>query len=310
MGPRYIGSRREPVKQEEGINRPAAYLDPQSDHRMVTMLHGLLEAGGLLRSGPLETCDIVLCSWPRYEHFRRLREARGLGFRLNQIPHVTERLHQKQRFARHFRRKRYVPRTYLESGPRRLRGMWVEKPFNLDCGEGIRFLRDPRGWQREEHVLQRYVEDPWLVDGRKTEVRVLARIDDDGTARVHEEGLVRVAHRPFTPDDLDPLVHNANSQFQMKRGVDQVEQHLFTEVLGRLPLERMVAIVHETVTVMRRKRRFRGTRDFEAMGYDFVLDAKHRPHLLEANRFHGIYFEPEACARFYRGMLPALYGDL
>ena len=240
--------RTEARSERRGGRTPAVHLDPEATLINVAGLHRALIELGLARAASLDDGDVVLCEWPRYEHFCRLRSERGLIFRLNMIPEASERLHQKQRFARYFGRRPYALRTYRESSRRRLRGLWVEKPFNVDRGEGISFLRDPGVWRREGHVLQRYLEDPWIVRGRKTEVRMIARIDDDGSVRVHREGLVRVAHRPFTLAESDPLIHNANSAFQRRQGIADVEQYLLTEVSPHEGvIDEMAGIVADTV---------------------------------------------------------------
>jgi hypothetical protein len=290
---------------------PIGFVDPQVTTASVAGSYRRLVEMGLLRDGSLEECDVVFCEWPRYRHYRRLRTERRLAFRLNQIPVATQQIQHKKRFARHLHRRPYVPRTYLALCLRRLQGIWVEKPYNLDRAEGITFLRDPRGWWRRGHLLQRYLDDPWLVNDRKTEVRVLARISDDGSVRVHREGLVRVALRPFTLDDLDPLIHNSSLSFQRRMGVKEPEQHLLSELVfnGNL-LDAMVEIVHDTVAMLREKGRFTGSDDFELIGYDFVVDRSGTPFLLEANRFPGLWFDVDVSARFYIGMLRALFHDI
>ena len=52
---------------------------------------------------------------------------------------------------------------------------------------------------------------------------------------------------------------------------------------------------------------FGTTDDFEAMGYDFVVDRGGTPFLLEANRFPGLHFDQEVCSRFFNGMIRELY---
>jgi hypothetical protein len=294
--------------REVGIEPAIGYLDPQATKINVAGLHRLLIEMELLRDGSLAESDVVFCEWPRYEHFRLLRDEQNLRFRLNQIPVASQRLHHKRWFSRQFKRRANVLRTYLGSCRRRLRGVWVEKPYNLDRGEGITFLRDPRWWRKKRHLLQRYLEDPWLVNGRKTEVRLIAKINDDGSVRVYREGLVRVALRPYTLEDLDPLIHNSNAPFQKRMGVEAIEQHLLSDLSpdGKL-LDAMVEIVNDTVATLRRKRLFRGTDDFEAMGYDFVVDRTGTPFLLEANRFPGLHFDQEVCTRFFNGMIRELY---
>jgi hypothetical protein len=119
-----------------------------------------------------------------------------------------------------------------------------------------------------------------------------------------------VALRPFTLADLDPMIHNSNAAFQQREGV-KVEQYLLSELESdEKLLDVMVEIVEDTVAMLRRKRLFGGSGDFEAMGWDFVVDRGGTPFLLEVNRFPGLYFDQDVCRRFYSGMFPALYGDI
>jgi len=287
------------------------HVDPQATRHNVAGLHRRLIEMEMLRDGSLEECDVLFCDQPRYEHFRRQRGERGLSFRLNQIPEVSDGIHNKKTFTRYLSDRPYVLPTYLKRCFRRLRGIWVEEPYNLDRGEGISFLRDPGWWHRKKHLLQKYLEDPWLVNDRKTEVRLIVRLDDDGSVLTHREGLVRVAHRPYALDDLDPLIHNANAAFQARMGVERIEQYLLSDLAadGTL-LDAMVEIVHDTVAMLGRTQQFGGSGDFEAMGYDFVVDRAGTPFLLEANRFPGLYFDDDVTTRFYLGVLDTLYRDL
>lgn len=266
---------------------------------------------GLIRDGSLTTCDVLFCDWPRYGHFRQIRSERRLRYRLNQIPHASGRLHHRKYMTRLLRSRPYVPQTFLKFCPFPLRGIWVEKPFDTDRGFGISFLRNPVLWRRKDHCLQRYIEDPWLVDGRKTDARMFALIHDDGSVQVHRDALLRVARLPFSLEDLDPMIHNANVQFQMRMGVERVEQHIVSELLpnGAL-LDAMVGIVNDCVAMLGKQSRFGGTGDFEVMGFDFAVDGKGTPFLLEANRFPGLRFDNEVCSRFYRGMIRDLFRAL
>ena len=102
-----------------------------------------------------------------------------------------------------------------------------------------------------------------------------------------------------------------NLAYQHRVGVAEVEQHLLTEK-APFPglIDRMVAVVNDTVSILDRKERFLGTGDFEAMGYDFVVTRRGTPYLLEVNRFPGLYFDGGVAERFYRGMIPAIYRGL
>ncbi len=289
---------------------PLCFFDPGSPRIRRAGIPSFLVELGLLREGSLAECELVYCDKARHPHFSRLREEQGLGFRLNHVPEASNRLHRKQAFSRLLADRPYLPKTHLESCLRPLRGVWVEKPFNLDWGRGIRFLRSPWGWRKPQHLLQRYVEDPWLVGGKKAGVRVVARVDDDGGVRVHREGLVQVAGKPFSLEDLDPRIHNTNVNFQQRTGSEEVETHLLSETAPDGTVDELVAVVRDTVAILEKQGRLRGSRDFEMIGYDFVVDRHGEPHLLEANRMPGFHLEPVNRGRFYRGAAHALFGDL
>lgn len=292
------------------MNRRIFYLDPEARKPNAVRLHRRLIEQGLGQDGPLESSDVVLCDWSRYHHFRELRLARGLGFGLCHVPEVSERLHHKKLLARTLAGRPYMLETYLGKAPWRLRGLWAEKPYNLDRGEGISFVRAPRQWRKKHHLLQRNLDEPWLIGGRKTDVRMLARIDDDGTIRVHPEARVRVAHLPYDLASDDPLVHNANPMFLERAGITQPEEHLFSEVTPHPEaLEAMVAIIEDTAAILRAKDVFGDTDDFELLGYDLILDRHGRPHLLEVNRSPGFHDSSEIHARFYLGALQSLFGE-
>ena len=293
------------------MNRKIFYLDPAATKPNTVDVHRHLVESGIVAPGCWRDCDVFLCDWAQYADAHALRAARGLGYRLNHLPTASERLHHKKAMTRLLDGRPYLPRTFLGRAPRGLEGLWVEKPYNLDRGRGITFLRAPRRWRREHHLLQRYVEDPWLINGGKTEVRMLARLDDDGSILAYEDGRIRVADRPYDPASNDPRVHNANAMFQQRAGTASVDQHLMSE---RAPdaaiVPAMVDIVRDTAAVLTRAGVFERSADFEILGYDFVIDRDHRPWLLEVNRSPGFYFDTDGARRFYLGALEALIGSL
>ena len=81
----------------------------------------------------------------------------------------------------------------------------IVKPPNLSQGKGIfltRWLQDIP----DNCVVQRYIENPFLIDGYKFDLRVYALITGFDPLRVyiHEDGLVRLATSPYCkPTDLN-----------------------------------------------------------------------------------------------------------
>jgi hypothetical protein len=111
--------------------------------------------------------------------------------------------------------------------------LWVLKPTDLADGEGVRVL-----WRFEElrraaqalergdaepfapfahHVIQRYLKDVLLLEGRKSEIRLYWLIAgvDPLLVFLYREGTVRMSTLPFKLADYDnPLIHVTNVQRQ------------------------------------------------------------------------------------------------
>jgi len=79
----------------------------------------------------------------------------------------------------------------------------IVKPPNLSQGKGI-FLTRWISEILEKSVVQRYMENPYLIDGFKFDLRMYALITGFDPLRVyiHEDGLVRLATSPYNkPND-------------------------------------------------------------------------------------------------------------
>jgi tubulin---tyrosine ligase len=103
--------------------------------------------------------------------------------------------------------------------------VWIVKPSNEAHGNGI-FLsssineildhisNQPDG--SRPWLVQRYVEDPLLLDGgRKFDVRVWVLLTHDFKVFIHKDGVVRTSCVRFTMQDLrDKFVHMTNHSIQ------------------------------------------------------------------------------------------------
>jgi hypothetical protein len=120
--------------------------------------------------------------------------------------------------------------------PARRDDLWILKPGGLARGEGIKILwnfdklkksfRDggklARHCVKERYVAQRYIQNPLLLDGRKSEIRVYWLVANVRPLMVlmYQEGTSRLNTAPFKLDDFDnPLVHITNV-FQQKKNPD------------------------------------------------------------------------------------------
>jgi hypothetical protein len=119
--------------------------------------------------------------------------------------------------------------------------IWILKPANLSKGQGIHILREFDNLRRQfvdgdmsapvvdsrlEYIAQRYISQPLLLQGKKSELRIYWMIlsTDPLLVLMFDEGTVRLTSQPFSLDDLEnPLVHVTNT-YQQKRhsGSDSV----------------------------------------------------------------------------------------
>jgi len=80
--------------------------------------------------------------------------------------------------------------------------LFILKPIHGSGGQGISIVRDLAGaLDREDVIVQRYLERPLLIDGRKSHLRIYALITSAEPLRayVYSEGIVRFAPEPYDP---------------------------------------------------------------------------------------------------------------
>ena len=211
-------------------------------------------------------------------------------------------------------RCRFLPRTYImpearaellaaaAAEPERL---WLQKPENSSRGRGIRLLgrvdeapAEP-GW-----IIQEYLADPDLIEGRKYVLRLYVLIRSVEPLRVYlyREGFAKLASRPYTlADRTDPFVHQTNPDINATNAtaadpvvfIDLARYRAHLAASGRDPAP-LFARLRDLVTIttlagretMRAETLSRGADPrgcYELLGLDCLVDAQLRPWLLECN---------------------------
>lgn len=113
--------------------------------------------------------------------------------------------------------------------------LWILKPANLSKGIGVQIvwqfdqlkqvLVENKGVLRvknhglQEYTIQKYIQNPLLLEGRKSEIRVywLIACVDPLMVLMFNEGTVRLNTLPFKLDDFDnQLIHVTNVHQQKK----------------------------------------------------------------------------------------------
>ncbi|KEG15610.1 putative tubulin-tyrosine ligase-like protein [Trypanosoma grayi] len=192
------------------------------------------------RAKELEEClstAQMVCAHQRFNHFPRsygnIGCKWGLAVRLQSVANALEAAGDKQQ------RYGFLPRTWVYPGEKRaiMKAMaaapptrrFIWKPARGSCGRGIFTCmggaKNARCWERvmediearalgdvslaggmsRKYVVQEYIEDPLLLDGRKTDLRLYVAVTsyDPLTVYLHEEGLVRLAAQEYSNSGSD-----------------------------------------------------------------------------------------------------------
>ena len=200
--------------------------------------------------------------------------------------------------------------------------LWIYKPSSGACGRGIEILRHPAEVMEDERgakraVLQEYIRNPLLVEGRKFDLRLYVAVTSFAPVRayLYGNGLARFANLPYDAgfDSLSsPAVHLTNVSLNKQHpefvkntsaarddegsvwSLDAIRTRL--ESLGhdsasifqhidRLIVASLAAvepvIAPELVS-------FQPSPCFELFGFDVILDAELKPWLLEVNSFPSV----------------------
>ena len=227
--------------------------------------------------------------------------------------------------------------------------IFIVKPTNLSGGQGIHLTREPRADPDQTVVVQRYIDDPRLIDGRKFHLRIYTLITSVAPLRayVYRQGIARIAPERYAIDDAAlsrPAIHVTNTALhrhhpELVVSDDPSQENVgnvwsLTAALGRLASEgldsaqvwgRIVQLVRGMLSVaagagiFERQAREHTRYCFppRLFGLDILLDAAGRPWLLEYQRNPAMGGNPlvarinaQLCATIFQmSVYPLLDGD-
>lgn len=181
-------------------------------------------------------------------------------------------------------------------------GLWIVKPGWMSRGRGIKVMKDLQ--QMQEYVqegpwvIQKYIENPLLVNNRKFDIRqwVLVTSTSQVSAYFYNRCYLRFSCEEYDLEDTENLfVHLTNnsvvkysknfkeedSMWHCEQFEQWVEDNAGAGVWGKIH-ERIKEIVETTVVAVKEKIGKR-RKCFELLGYDFMVDEGFRPWLIEVN---------------------------
>ena len=194
--------------------------------------------------------------------------------------------------------------------------IFAVKPENLYGGQGIHLTRDPMAHTKGPAVIQRYLDNPYLIEGRKFHARVYVLVTGANPPRayVYREGIARLAPERYATDDAAltrPAIHVTNTALHLKHPDLRISKDPNEENVGNVwsmsavyrqmaadgmdaqavslriaLLARYVVMIANDVGIFARQAAEHTRYSFppRAFGLDVLVDATGRPWLIEYQR--------------------------
>ncbi|HVT62170.1 MAG TPA: YheC/YheD family protein [Legionellaceae bacterium] len=180
---------------------------------------------------------------------------------------------------------------------------WILKPSLLNNGQYIKIFDTLSQMEAHllrpdhlagPHVLQRYITNPHLYDGRKYSMRFFVVISQEAGAFLYPDGYLNVALTPYTNDYQVLAAHLTNEHLHTHRpSVIQIPTQQVPEYTQWYPQIRSIVttITRGLEEAFPQAYIVQKERTFAVFGFDFMLDQQGKVWFLEAN--HGPCFPIE-----------------
>tara|TARA_R110002110_G_scaffold121431_2_gene297274 strand:+ start:107194 stop:108240 length:1047 start_codon:yes stop_codon:yes gene_type:complete len=175
---------------------------------------------------------------------------------------------------------------------------WLLKPSMLNNGDDIKLFNNldevrEHYWSPErmggDHILQQYIPNPALHQGRKYTFRVFAALTNYAGVYLYREGYGNISADNFNLEDRmgNRKAHITN--YILDGELANIEQRLASELCDfKVVYQQMVDIVQTTVKqIIKRYPQYlktQNTKKVELFGYDFMLDTNGKLWLIEINQ--------------------------
>jgi hypothetical protein len=233
----------------------------------------------------------------------------------------------------------YYRKIARESDKTGVKNLWIVKPGeNTNRGSGISVCSSleqvrnevsslsicPENGQKRTYILQKYIENPLLLNRRKFDIRcysLITSINGVLQAYFYQEGYLRTSSREFSLKDTgNRLIHLTNDAVQKysedygryeagnKLSYSDLQRYFDTHYPGKSVqkdvIEQVKGLVLTTVNATFPKlNTLNRMYAFEVLGYDFMVDAELKVWLIEVNTNPCLELSSPLLARIIPAML-------
>ena len=219
----------------------------------------------------------------------------------------------------------------IDCGPRTNGTAWIAKPATGARGVGIAVFDEllvMQRWLSQQQsgafVIQKYVETPLLIHGRKFDIRLFVLVTslDPLVVFCSSDAYVRFASAPFADAATSDLfAHLTNHQIQKlappvegdeERGVDHNQWPLSTlrkHLNGAWDLQvvpQIKDLVAEALLAWPDRDRNHRNASFELLGLDIMLSESLQPYLLEINADPGLHVTTDTVKNHHQRAIEGL----
>ncbi|KAM3130213.1 hypothetical protein pb186bvf_017713 [Paramecium bursaria] len=182
--------------------------------------------------------------------------------------------------------------------------LWICKPSSLNRGQGVQLFkteaelnkiicRQDKKSLNQDFIVQKYIENPLLIDSRKFDIRMYVLITQDLDIYVFEQGYLRLSSEKFDLKNTNTFIHLTNNAIQ-KQGEkyclfeegNQLSFQFLNEMTQFQFEEKSLAKIKQIIVVslLSVQHFFHKSKgNFEILGYDFMVDQNLKPWLIEIN---------------------------
>lgn len=175
---------------------------------------------------------------------------------------------------------------------------WILKPSTLNNGDEIKLFNNVEELKKHyqstqrlggEHVVQQYIPNPALINGRKFTFRLPVILTNYAGVFIYHEGYINISALPFNLNDnfVNKKTHITN--YVIDGEFAHIEQRLIHSLDNFSDLyQQMSVIVHCVIKALLKIAphylKYKNINIFEIFGFDFILDTNGKLWLLEINQ--------------------------